>query len=188
MITWIFWELSLASKENPLVCPFAVSREFTTEVQMESLESRSDDELNNDVNSLYVEGIDKNRTYYKCTICGRILSRKQRLKIHLSSIHGKEGYHIRKFKRYLDNPSVPVPKSTKFDREQAFSNTFHGERSHLDSSICRRRSSVVNRVKCVSNICTRPRRDYVRLQRRFGILAHKWMHTVGSLPKLRKWC
>ena len=106
----------------------------------------------------------------------------------LPSFFLTEGYHIRKFKRYLDNPSVPVPKSTKFDREQAFSNTFHGERSHLDSSICRRRSSVVNRVKCVSNICTRPRRDYVRLQRRFGILAHKWMHTVGSLPKLRKWC
>lgn len=27
-----------------------------------------------------------------------------------------EGYHVRKYKRYLDNPSVPVPKSTKFDR------------------------------------------------------------------------
>lgn len=93
MITWIFWELSLASKENPLVCPFTVSRDFMTEVlmesSMESLESRPDDELNNDANSLYVEVIDKNRTYYKCTICGRILSRKQRLETHLSSIHGK---------------------------------------------------------------------------------------------------
>ena len=29
-----------------------------------------------------------------------------------------EGYHIRKYKRYLDNPSVPVPKSTKFDRNK----------------------------------------------------------------------
>ena len=26
MITWIFRELSLASKENPLACPIAVSR------------------------------------------------------------------------------------------------------------------------------------------------------------------
>ena len=27
----------------------------------------------------------------------------------------KEGYHIRKYKRYIDDPSVPVPKSTKLD-------------------------------------------------------------------------
>ena len=26
MITWIFWELSLASKQNPLACPIVVSR------------------------------------------------------------------------------------------------------------------------------------------------------------------
>ena len=36
-----------------------------------------DDDINNDVSSLYVEIIDKNRSYYKCTICGRKLSRKQ---------------------------------------------------------------------------------------------------------------
>ena len=28
----------------------------------------------------------------------------------------KERYHIRKYKRYLDDPSVPVPKSTKLNR------------------------------------------------------------------------
>ena len=28
----------------------------------------------------------------------------------------KHRYHIRKYKRYLDDPSVPVPKSTKLDR------------------------------------------------------------------------
>ena len=39
-------------------------------------------DINNDVSSLYVEIIDKNRSYYKCTICGRKLSRKQRLKTH----------------------------------------------------------------------------------------------------------
>ena len=30
----------------------------------------------------------------------------------------KEGYHIRKYKRYTDDPSVPVPKSTKLDRNK----------------------------------------------------------------------
>ena len=32
-----------------------------------------DDDINNDVNLLYVEIIDKNRSYYRCTICGRKL-------------------------------------------------------------------------------------------------------------------
>ena len=30
----------------------------------------------------------------------------------------KEGYHIWKYKRYIDDPSVPVPKSTKLDRSK----------------------------------------------------------------------
>ena len=30
----------------------------------------------------------------------------------------KEGYHIRKYKRYIDDPSVQVPKSTKLDRSK----------------------------------------------------------------------
>ena len=38
------------------------------------------------MSSLYVEIIDKNRSYYKCTICGRKLSKKQRLKTHLSCV------------------------------------------------------------------------------------------------------
>ena len=46
-------------------------------------------DINNDVSSLYVEIIDKNRSYYKCTICGRKLSRKQRLETHVSCVHGK---------------------------------------------------------------------------------------------------
>ena len=48
-----------------------------------------DDDINNDVSSLYVKIIDKNRSYYKCTICGRELSRKQILKNLLSCVHGK---------------------------------------------------------------------------------------------------
>ena len=86
MITWIFWELSLASKDNPLACPIAVLREAHNYVLI-SLTARpsdpySDDDINNDVSSLYAEIIDKNRSYYKCMICGRKLSRKQRLKTH----------------------------------------------------------------------------------------------------------
>ena len=34
-------------------------------------------DINNDVRSLYVEIIEKSRSYYKCTICGRTLSRKK---------------------------------------------------------------------------------------------------------------
>ena len=79
MITWIIWELLLASKENPLACPIAVSREAHKFVLISPC---SDDDKNNDAGSLYVEIIDKNRSYYKCTICGRKLSRKQRLKTH----------------------------------------------------------------------------------------------------------
>ena len=30
----------------------------------------------------------------------------------------KGGYRIRKYKRYIDDPSVPVPKSTKPDRNK----------------------------------------------------------------------
>ena len=30
----------------------------------------------------------------------------------------KEGYHIKKHKRNIDDPSVPVPKSTKLDRNK----------------------------------------------------------------------
>ena len=59
MITWIFWELSLASKDNPLACPIAVSRDAHNYVLI-SLTARpsdpySDDDINNDVSSLYAE-------------------------------------------------------------------------------------------------------------------------------------
>ena len=56
---------------------------------MDTLDSRSDDDVDNDVSLLYVEVIDKNQSYYKCTIWGRKLSRKQRLKTHLSCVQGK---------------------------------------------------------------------------------------------------
>ena len=71
MITRIFWELSLASKENPLTCSIAVSREVHKFIltsltgslsfrTMDTLNPHSDNELNNNVSSLYIEIIDKN--------------------------------------------------------------------------------------------------------------------------------
>ena len=42
----------------------------------------------------------------------------------------KEGYHIRKYKRYIDDHSVSVPKSTKLDR-----NKRSGTRSNTAISI-----------------------------------------------------
>ena len=41
---------------------------------MDTLDPCSDNDINNDVSSLYVEIMDKNLSYYKCTICGRKLS------------------------------------------------------------------------------------------------------------------
>ena len=32
----------------------------------------------------------------------------------------KEGYHIRNYKRYIDDHSISVPKSTKLDRNKRF--------------------------------------------------------------------
>ena len=134
---------------------------------MDTLVFCSDDDINNDVSSLDVEIIEKNRSYYKCTICGRKLSKKQ-LKTHLSCVHGqsceitqanhnfkcdckssftlifmKEGYHIRKYKRYIDDHSVSVLKSTKLDR----SNTAI---SIPQSVVSTQLSSGVNRGECVS--------------------------------------
>ena len=71
----------MASKENPLACPIAVSREahkfMVIFLTARPLDPCSDDDINNDVGSLHVEIIDKNRSYYERTICGRKLSRKQ---------------------------------------------------------------------------------------------------------------
>ncbi|XP_066018336.1 uncharacterized protein [Pocillopora verrucosa] len=64
-------------------------------------------DFNNDVSSLYVEIIHKNRSYYKCTICGRRLSRKQRLETHLSCVHGK-GHNYQLFLCSMAFPFVKV--------------------------------------------------------------------------------
>ena len=43
---------------------------------MDTLDPCSDGDINNDVNSLCVEIIEKNRSFYKCTICGQKLANK----------------------------------------------------------------------------------------------------------------
>lgn len=70
---------------------------------------------NTDVNLLHEVINHEGKTFFKCNICRRTLSRKQRLESHLSSIHGIHEYNIRTYKRYLDDPSLPLPKSTKYD-------------------------------------------------------------------------
>ncbi|KAJ7375117.1 hypothetical protein OS493_001855, partial [Desmophyllum pertusum] len=84
--------------------------------------------MDRDVNSEdqsedYEEIKAENGTYFRCLICLRRLSRMQRIESHLSSIHGKVGCRKRKYKKYVDDPSIPIPKSTKFDRINRLKNT-----------------------------------------------------------------
>ena len=76
-----------------------------------ALDPCSEDDLNNDVNSLYVEIIEKNQTYFKCKICGRNLSRKQRLetltgvmftaKVRNNRRHANHNFECADYKRVL---------------------------------------------------------------------------------------
>ena len=102
----------------------------------------------------------------------------------------KHRYHIRKYKRYLDDPSVPVPKSTRLDRNKR-SATRSNKASHLDSSVgLSTELAVVPTESSAShngeNICTRDRSNYMRLQRCIGILVCKWLCTVRSVTELGK--
>ena len=98
--------------------------------------------------------------------------------------------HIRKYKRYLDDPSVPVPKSTRLDHNKR-SATRSNTASHLDSSVgLSTELAVVPTESSAShngeNICTRDRSNYMRLQRCIGILVCKWLCTVRSVTELGK--
>ena len=111
-------------------------------------------------------------------------------KLCFALIFIKEGYHIRKYKRYLDDPSVPVPKSTRLDRNKRLA-TRSNTASHLDSSVgLSTELAVVPTESSAShngeNICTRDRSNYMRLQRCTGILVCKWLCTVRSVPELGK--
>ena len=98
--------------------------------------------------------------------------------------------HIRKYKRYLDDPSVPVPKSTRLDHNKR-SATRSNTASHLDSSVgLSTELAVVPTESSAShngeNICTRDRSNYMGLQRCTGILVYKWLCTVRSVSELEK--
>ena len=54
---------------------------------VDTLDPCFDDDINNYVNSLYVEIM--TRIEQECTICGRKFSRKERLETHLSYVHGE---------------------------------------------------------------------------------------------------
>ena len=78
---------------------------------MDTLDPCSDDDIIYDISSLYVHGKGEN---FECDY-----------KSCFTLIFMKEGYHIRKYKRYLDDPSVPVPKSTKLDRNKRSATRFN---------------------------------------------------------------
>ena len=85
----------------PLVCSLTMS----------TWDPRSDDDINNDVGSLYVEIIDKNRSFYKCTICGRKLSRKQRLKPTLSRLRCCADRFVDQFQLNMTQATIRAIKS-----------------------------------------------------------------------------
>ena len=158
------WSRGPFSKENPLAWPIAVSC--------------FDDDINNDVNSLYVEIIDKNRTRMHDLWPKVFEERKTRNPLELYS------------RRYLDDPSVPVPKSTRLDHNKRSATRFNTV-SHLDSSVgLSSELAVVPTESSAShngeNICTRDRSNYMRLQRCIGILVCKWLCTVRSVTELGK--
>ena len=144
----------------------------------------------NSHDTLYVEIIEQ-----ECTICGRKLSRKERIETHLSYVHSKgekttQVNHIRKYQRYQGDLSVPIPKSTRLDSNKR-SATRSNTANHLDSSVgLSTELAVVPTESSAShngeNICTRDRSNYMRLQRCIGILVCKWLCTVRSVPELGK--
>ena len=69
----IHWLALLQSQEKRAKL-FCLSWPVLFSWVMDTLDPSSDDDINNDVNSLYIEIIEQ-----ECTICGRKLSRKQRL-------------------------------------------------------------------------------------------------------------
>ena len=90
---WIHWLSRLQCQEQRTTLSWLL-RLVLCFWTMDILYPCSDSKINSDVSSLYVEIIDKNQSYYKCTICGRKLAMKQNLKTHLSCVHGKgENYH-----------------------------------------------------------------------------------------------
>ena len=104
---------------------------------VDTLDPCFDDNINNDVSSLYVEIIDKNRARMHDLWPKVVEERKNWNPLELCSRQRWEttqANHIRKYKRYLDDHSVPVPKSTRLDHNKR-SATRSNTASHLDSSV-----------------------------------------------------
>ena len=185
---------------------------------MDTLDPCSNDGENNDASSLYVEIIEGNWSNFKCTICNRKLLRKQiktqnplelcswqrwevtqanhnfecDYKSCFTLIFIKEGYYIRKYKRYLDNPSVPVPKSTKLDRNKHSAMHSNTAISIPQSVIYTALAVVLTESSASHNGETFVQEtvlsNYMWLQKCIGILVYKWLCTVQSVPKLGKGC
>ena len=105
---------------------------------MDTLNLCSDGDINNYVSSLYVKSIvlqmhdlwpkvvGETKTQNPLELCSwqrwEISQANHNFECDYKScftlIFIQEGYHIRKYKRYTDDPSVPVPKSTKLDRNK----------------------------------------------------------------------
>ncbi|XP_060584593.1 uncharacterized protein LOC132740664 [Ruditapes philippinarum] len=49
---------------------------------------------------------------YECNVCGKQLSRKQRLQSHLSTVHGINDENTGRYKKYVADPNYPIPKRT----------------------------------------------------------------------------
>ena len=104
---------------------------------VDTLDPCFDDNINNDVSSLYVEIIDKHQARMHDLWPKVVEERKNWNPLELCSRQRWEttqANHIRKYKRYLDDHSVPVPKSTRLDHNKR-SATRSNTASHLDSSV-----------------------------------------------------
>ena len=159
---------------------------------VDTLDPCFDDDINNDVNSLYVEVIDKNRTRMHDLWPKVFEERKTRNPLELCS---RQRWKQHKpitlgSMRNTDDHSISVPKSTMLDRNKR-SATRSNTASHLDSSVgLSTELAVVPTESSAShngeNICTRDRSNYMRLQRCIGILVCKWLCTVRSVTELGK--
>ena len=160
---------------------------------VDTLDPCFDDDINNYVNSLYVEIIDKNRTRMHDLWPKVFEERKTRNPLELCSRQRWEttqANHIRKYEGYLDDPSVPVPKSTRLDRNKR-SATRSNTASHLDSSVgLSTELAVVPTESSASHsgetFARETEATKFRLQRYIGILVCKWLCTVRSVPELGK--
>ena len=158
---------------------------------VDTLDPCFDDDINNDVSSLYVEIIDKNRARMHDLWPKVVEERKNWNPLELCSRQRWEttqANHIRKYKRYLDDPIVLIPKSTRLDHNKR-SATRSNTASHLDSSVGLSTKLAVVLTESIAshNGETFARRgNYMPLQRCIGILVYKWLCTVRSVPELGK--